>query len=85
MSKECGGQYTHAALCSVMAFAALGEGDKAGALFSMPNPIIVENPQGVSRGIVPQTLMGTPLSKHPLLIALRNEAWDYAVHVRLGS
>ncbi|WP_237355721.1 GH36-type glycosyl hydrolase domain-containing protein [Xanthobacter sp. YC-JY1] len=37
--RENGGQYTHAALWSVMAFATLGEGDKAGALFSMLNPI----------------------------------------------
>ncbi|MGH7353326.1 MAG: GH36-type glycosyl hydrolase domain-containing protein [Candidatus Rokuibacteriota bacterium] len=37
--RENGGQYTHAALWSVMAFAALGDGDKAGALFAMLNPI----------------------------------------------
>ena len=37
--RENGGQYTHAALWSVMAFAALGEGDKAGALFSLLNPV----------------------------------------------
>ena len=37
--RENGGQYTHAALWSVMAFAGLGEGDKAGALFWILNPI----------------------------------------------
>ena len=37
--RENGGQYTHAAAWSVMAFAALGEGDKAAALFAMLNPI----------------------------------------------
>ena len=37
--RENGGQYTHAALWSVMAFAALGEGEKAAALFSLLNPI----------------------------------------------
>src|SRR5579859_461016 len=37
--RENGGQYTHAALWTVMAFAALGEGDKASALLSMLNPI----------------------------------------------
>jgi len=37
--RENGGQYTHAAAWSVMAFAALGEGDKAAALFSLVNPI----------------------------------------------
>jgi len=37
--RENGGQYTHAALWSVIAFAALGEGDKAQALFALLNPI----------------------------------------------
>ncbi|MGA3000310.1 MAG: glucoamylase family protein [Acetobacteraceae bacterium] len=37
--RENGGQYTHAAIWSVMAFAALGEGDKAAKLFSLLNPI----------------------------------------------
>ena len=37
--RENGGQYTHGALWSVLAFAALGEGDKAAALFALLNPI----------------------------------------------
>jgi len=37
--RENGGQYTHAALWSVMAFAAQGEGGKAARLFSLLNPI----------------------------------------------
>src|SRR5260370_9061411 len=37
--RENGGQYTHAALWSVIAFAMLGDGDKAGELFAMLNPI----------------------------------------------
>jgi len=37
--RENGGQYTHAAIWNVLAFAALGEGDKAGELFSLLNPI----------------------------------------------
>ena len=37
--RENGGQYTHAATWSVMAFAALGDGDKAAELFAMLNPI----------------------------------------------
>jgi len=37
--RENGGQYTHAAIWSVLAFAALGEGDKAGELFALLNPI----------------------------------------------
>ncbi len=37
--RENGGQYTHAALWAVLAFARLGEGDKAMSLFAMINPI----------------------------------------------
>jgi cyclic beta-1,2-glucan synthetase len=37
--RENGGQYTHAALWSAMAFAALGDGDKAVELFAMLNPL----------------------------------------------
>ena len=37
--RENGGQYTHAAIWSVIAFAALGDGDKAAELFAMLNPI----------------------------------------------
>jgi cyclic beta-1,2-glucan synthetase len=37
--RENGGQYTHAAIWSLLAFAALGDGDKAGELFAMLNPI----------------------------------------------
>ncbi|WP_456085342.1 GH36-type glycosyl hydrolase domain-containing protein [Magnetospirillum molischianum] len=37
--RENGGQYTHAALWSAMAFAALGQGGKAMDLFSLLNPI----------------------------------------------
>ena len=37
--RENGGQYTHAAIWSVLAFAALGDGDKAGELFALLNPI----------------------------------------------
>jgi cyclic beta-1,2-glucan synthetase len=37
--RENGGQYTHAAAWSVIAFALLGQGDQAASLFSMLNPI----------------------------------------------
>ena len=37
--RENGGQYTHAAVWTLIAFAALGDGDKAGELFRMLNPI----------------------------------------------
>ena len=37
--RENGGQYTHAATWALLAFARLGEGDKAAELFAMLNPI----------------------------------------------
>jgi cyclic beta-1,2-glucan synthetase len=37
--RENGGQYTHAAAWTAWAFAALGEGEKAGELFDLLNPI----------------------------------------------
>jgi cyclic beta-1,2-glucan synthetase len=37
--RENGGQYTHAAIWTVWAFTELGEGDRAGGLFSLLNPI----------------------------------------------
>jgi len=48
--RENGGQYTHAAAWSVIAFAMLGDGDKAGGLFSLLNPINRSNTRaGVRR------------------------------------
>jgi cyclic beta-1,2-glucan synthetase len=37
--RENGGQYTHAALWTLIAFAMLGDGDRAGELFALLNPI----------------------------------------------
>ncbi len=37
--RENGGQYTHGALWSVMAFAALGQGSEAAELYSLLNPV----------------------------------------------
>jgi cyclic beta-1,2-glucan synthetase len=37
--RENGGQYTHASMWTVLAFAQLGDGDMAGELFSLINPI----------------------------------------------
>jgi len=37
--RENGGQYTHAGVWSILAFAALGDGNTAGELFSLLNPI----------------------------------------------
>jgi len=37
--RENGGQYTHGVLWSIVAYTMLGKGDRAGALFSILNPI----------------------------------------------
>jgi cyclic beta-1,2-glucan synthetase len=37
--RENGGQYTHAALWTLIAFAILGDGEQAGELFSLLNPV----------------------------------------------
>ncbi|WJV52453.1 glucoamylase family protein [Prodigiosinella aquatilis] len=48
--RENGGQYTHAALWAVLAFAQLGEGNKAAELFALLNPINhASTPEQVSR------------------------------------
>jgi cyclic beta-1,2-glucan synthetase len=47
--RENGGQYTHGAIWSVMAFAMLGDGDKAGELFSILNPINHSNTPNTTR------------------------------------
>jgi cyclic beta-1,2-glucan synthetase len=48
--RENGGQYTHAALWTVLAFAQLGDGDKAAELFSLLNPVNhARTPEAVAR------------------------------------
>ncbi|CFR14727.1 cyclic beta-1%2C2-glucan synthase [Yersinia frederiksenii] len=48
--RENGGQYSHAAMWVILAFAKLGEGDKAGDLFALLNPINHGNtPDGIAR------------------------------------
>jgi cyclic beta-1,2-glucan synthetase len=48
--RENGGQYTHAALWNVIAFAALGDGDRAGELLAAINPVHrAATPEGTAR------------------------------------
>ena len=48
--RENGGQYTHGAIWSIFAFAMQGEGDKAGALFELINPLRhADNAQAIER------------------------------------
>jgi cyclic beta-1,2-glucan synthetase len=65
--RENGGQYTHAAAWVVIAFAALGEGDKAAELFKMLNPINHTNSRaGVQRyKVEPYVVAGDIYSEPP--------------------
>jgi cyclic beta-1,2-glucan synthetase len=48
--RENGGQYTHAAIWTVWAFARLGQGDRAGQLFRLLNPILhADQPEKLDR------------------------------------
>jgi cellobiose phosphorylase len=48
--RENGGQYTHAALWAIWAFAQMGQGDRAAELFHMINPIYhADSPEKVER------------------------------------
>jgi cyclic beta-1,2-glucan synthetase len=65
--RENGGQYTHAAVWMVMAFAALGDGDKAEELFRQLNPITHSNSRaGVHRyKVEPYVMAGDVYSVPP--------------------
>ena len=48
--RENGGQYTHGAIWSIFAWAGLGDGDRAGALFDLLSPILhADSPEAIER------------------------------------
>ena len=65
--RENGGQYTHAALWAVWAFARLGQGDRAESLFRLLNPIYhADTPEKASRyRIEPYVVAADIYSMHP--------------------
>ncbi len=65
--RENGGQYTHSAAWTLIAFAALSDGDKAGELFRMMNPINRTNSRAsVQRyKVEPYVLAGDIYSESP--------------------
>src|SRR5438128_12307431 len=64
--RENGGQYTHAALWTVMAIAHLGSGDEAVELFHMLNPINhTRSPADVERYQVEPYVMAADVYTHP--------------------
>jgi len=65
--RENGGQYTHAAIWSLIAFAMLGEGDKAAELFALLNPIThTSTPAGTDRyQVEPYVMAGDVYAEPP--------------------
>jgi len=65
--RENGGQYTHGAIWSIIAFAALGDGDRAGELLSLMNPIHrTRTPTGLHRYMgEPYVVAGDVYSEPP--------------------
>jgi cyclic beta-1,2-glucan synthetase len=65
--RENGGQYTHAAIWSAIAFAILGDGDKAAEIFFMVNPINHSaTPAGMKRyKVEPYAVSADVYSRHP--------------------
>ncbi len=74
--RENGGQYTHGGIWSVLAFAALGEGDKAGELFSILNPINHASTRaGVQRYKVEPYVMAADVYTEPAHVGRGGWTW----------
>jgi cyclic beta-1,2-glucan synthetase len=74
--RENGGQYTHAALWTVMAIAKLGQGDEAVELFHMLNPINhSRTPAGVERYQVEPYVVVADIYTHPAHLGRGGWTW----------
>jgi cyclic beta-1,2-glucan synthetase len=74
--RENGGQYTHAALWTVMAIASLGSGDEAVELFHMLNPINhTRTPADVERYQVEPYVVAADVYTHPAHIGRGGWTW----------
>ncbi len=74
--RENGGQYTHAALWTVMAIAHLGSGDEAVELFHMLNPINhTRSPADVERYQVEPYVVAADVYTHPAHIGRGGWTW----------
>ena len=74
--RENGGQYTHAAAWSVIAFARLGQGDKAAQLYSLLNPINHSNSRtGLRRYKVEPYVMAADVYAAPQHIGRGGWTW----------
>jgi cyclic beta-1,2-glucan synthetase len=74
--RENGGQYTHAALWTVMAIAQMGSGDEAVELFHMLNPINhARTPASVERYQVEPYVLAADVYMHPAHIGRGGWTW----------
>jgi cyclic beta-1,2-glucan synthetase len=74
--RENGGQYTHAALWTVAAFARLGLGDDAMELFHMTNPINhARTPESVDRYRVEPYVVAADIYAHPAHVGRGGWTW----------
>jgi cyclic beta-1,2-glucan synthetase len=74
--RENGGQYTHAALWVVMAFAELGDGDRAAEIFSMLNPINhASGPAAVARYRVEPYVVAADIHGEPPHVGRGGWTW----------
>jgi cyclic beta-1,2-glucan synthetase len=74
--RENGGQYTHAALWTVIAMAQLGLGDEAMELFHMLNPINhTRTPEGVERYRTEPYAVAADVYAHPMHVGRGGWTW----------
>lgn len=74
--RENGGQYTHAALWAALAFARQGDGDRAGELLSMLNPIRhSDSPGATDRYKVEPYVIAADVYSHPPHVGRGGWTW----------
>jgi cyclic beta-1,2-glucan synthetase len=74
--RENGGQYTHAAIWTAWAFAKLGQGDRAGELFRMLNPIgHADTPEKISRYKVEPYIIAADIYSQTSHIGMGGWTW----------
>jgi len=87
--RENGGQYTHAALWAILAYVQQGNGDRAGELFRLINPIYhADSPAAVARYKVEPYVIAADVYSHPQHLGrggwtwyTGSSAWMYRVGV----
>ncbi len=74
--RENGGQYTHAALWAILAYVQQGNGDRAGALFRLINPIYhTASPAAVARYKVEPYVVAADVYSHPQHLGRGGWTW----------